>query len=75
MFIMNKAFAYTFKIASFSLRSPCLYHCAALSTSNMSSKTALVIVAPNSEEMETVIAVDVLRRAGVNVTLAGLEGK
>lgn len=40
----------------------------------MSTKKALVIVAPMSEEMETVIAVDVLRRAKIDVTLAGLDG-
>ncbi|XP_011188284.2 protein dj-1beta [Zeugodacus cucurbitae] len=38
------------------------------------SKTALVILAPGSEEMEFVIAADVLRRAGVKVTVAGLSG-
>lgn len=42
-------------------------------TCNM-SKTALVILAPGSEEMEFVIAADVLRRAGVKVTVAGLAG-
>lgn len=33
----------------------------------MSSKTALVILAPGSEEMELVITVDVLRRGGVSI--------
>ncbi|KAK3583391.1 hypothetical protein CHS0354_040354 [Potamilus streckersoni] len=33
---------------------------------------ALVILAEGAEEMETVITVDVLRRGGVEVTLAGL---
>lgn len=37
-------------------------------------KRVLVILAPGAEEMETVIVVDVLRRAGLDVTLAGLEG-
>ncbi|XP_067642392.1 protein dj-1beta [Eurosta solidaginis] len=37
------------------------------------SKTALVILAPGAEEMEFVIAADVLRRAGVKVTVAGLQ--
>lgn len=32
----------------------------------MATKTALAILAPGSEEMELVITVDVLRRAGVS---------
>ncbi len=36
--------------------------------------TALVPLAEGAEEMEVTIIVDVLRRAGVDVTLAGLEG-
>ena len=35
---------------------------------------ALVIIAQGSEEMETTITVDVLRRGGVEVVLAGLDG-
>lgn len=35
---------------------------------------ALVIFAQGSEEMETTITVDVLRRGGVEVVLAGLDG-
>ena len=38
------------------------------------AKKALVILAPGAEEMETVISVDVLRRAKIDVTLAGLDG-
>ncbi|XP_022122413.2 protein dj-1beta isoform X1 [Pieris rapae] len=38
------------------------------------SKSALVIIAQGAEEMETVITVDMLRRAGVSVTMAGLDG-
>ncbi|MCZ7645092.1 MAG: DJ-1/PfpI family protein [Planctomycetota bacterium] len=37
-------------------------------------KRALVLLAKGAEEMETVIVVDVLRRAGVDVTLAGIAG-
>jgi len=37
-------------------------------------RRALVPLAPGFEEMEAVIIVDVLRRAGVEVALAGLEG-
>ena len=43
------------------------------STSKM-GKRALVFLAEGAEEMETVITVDVLRRAGVEVILAGLNG-
>uniref|UniRef100_A0A8D2ASG9 protein deglycase n=1 Tax=Sciurus vulgaris TaxID=55149 RepID=A0A8D2ASG9_SCIVU len=41
----------------------------------MASKRALVILAKGAEEMETVIPVDVMRRAGIKVTIAGLSGK
>lgn len=37
-------------------------------------KTALVVLAAGAEEMEVSIIVDVLRRGGVKVTLAGLAG-
>lgn len=37
-------------------------------------KKALVFLAEGAEEMETVITVDTLRRAGIDVTLAGLSG-
>lgn len=40
----------------------------------MSQKKVLVLIAAGSEEMETVITVDVLRRASVEVTLAGVHG-
>lgn len=42
-------------------------------TSNIAARV-LVPVADGSEEMEVVIIVDVLRRAGIDVVLAGLEG-
>ena len=38
----------------------------------MSGKTVLALLTEGTEEMELVISVDVLRRAGVNVTVAGL---
>ena len=37
-------------------------------------KRVLVLLAAGAEEMETVITVDVLRRGGLEVTLAGVEG-
>jgi protein DJ-1 len=40
----------------------------------MSTKRALVFLASGAEEMETVITVDVLRRAGIDVILAGVDG-
>ncbi|KAH8300656.1 hypothetical protein KR018_001799 [Drosophila ironensis] len=37
-------------------------------------KKALIVLAPGAEEMEFTISADVLRRAKVKVTVAGLEG-
>ena len=51
-------------LCSFKLLHDCYY---------MQEKRALVILAPGAEEMETVISTDVLRRAKINVTLAGLD--
>ncbi|XP_021512012.2 Parkinson disease protein 7 isoform X2 [Meriones unguiculatus] len=41
----------------------------------MASKRALIILAKGAEEIETVVPVDIMRRAGINVTVAGLTGK
>ncbi|KAF3421249.1 hypothetical protein E2986_06392 [Frieseomelitta varia] len=41
-------------------------------TAKMSKKTALLLIADGSEEMEAVITTDVLRRVGIDVTVAGL---
>lgn len=41
----------------------------------MASKRALVNLAKGAEEMETIISVDVMRRAGIKVTIMGLAGK
>jgi len=38
----------------------------------MAKKSAILVIADGSEEMEAVITVDVLRRAGIAVTIAGL---
>ncbi|MCA9556451.1 MAG: DJ-1/PfpI family protein, partial [Myxococcales bacterium] len=37
-------------------------------------KRALVLVADGTEEMEATITVDLLRRGGVEVIMAGLDG-
>ena len=42
----------------------------------MADKTALVLLAEGAEEMEAVIAIDVLRRGGVSIgaTLLAIDG-
>lgn len=40
----------------------------------MSELKALVFLAPGAEDMETVITTDMLRRAGIHVTIGGVEG-
>ncbi|KAM3955417.1 DJ-1 beta [Aphomia sociella] len=49
-------------------------HTRLITTSETMSKSALVILAQGAEEMETIITVDMLRRGGVTVVLAGLDG-
>lgn len=49
------------------LKSLSTYQKYPLKLSTMSSSKVLVILAEGAEEMETVISVDVLRRAGVNI--------
>ncbi|PSN45104.1 Protein DJ-1alpha [Blattella germanica] len=51
-----------------------LYSISRLNYCKMSPKSALVLLAEGAEEMEFVISTDVLRRAGVTVTVAGLTG-
>ncbi|KZC11793.1 Protein DJ-1 [Dufourea novaeangliae] len=41
----------------------------------MAKKTAILLIADGSEEMEAVITTDILRRAGIDVTVAGLAEK
>ncbi|XP_063225919.1 protein dj-1beta [Bacillus rossius redtenbacheri] len=48
----------------------CAKYCFASSTM---SKSALVLLAEGAEEMEFVVSVDILRRAGITTTVAGLN--
>ncbi|KAH0547033.1 protein dj-1beta [Cotesia glomerata] len=41
----------------------------------MAKKTAILLMADGAEEMEAVITADVLRRAGIDVTIASITGK
>lgn len=40
---------------------------------NMAKKTAILLIADGSEEMEAVITADILRRVGIAVTIAGVS--
>lgn len=51
-----------------------LFQFAKYSIFEMAGPNVLVILAEGAEEMETVISVDVLRRASAKVTVAGLSG-
>ena len=42
--------------------------------SNATTPRVMILLAPGAEEMEAVIIIDVLRRAGVEVVVAGVEG-
>uniref|UniRef100_A0A4D5R9I3 Protein DJ-1 n=1 Tax=Scolopendra viridis TaxID=118503 RepID=A0A4D5R9I3_SCOVI len=46
-----------------------------LNLSRAMSKKAIILLAEGAEEMETVITTDVLRRGGIDVTVAGIVGK
>lgn len=51
--------------AQLSYKIPILLHLKANYTVDMTKKTAILLIADGSEEMEAVITTDVLRRAGV----------
>ncbi|CAG9794579.1 unnamed protein product [Diatraea saccharalis] len=73
-FISDKLITATFKFEKLLSPTDFFTQKNLFSTSLTMSKTALVILAQGAEEMETVITVDMLRRGGVSVTLAGLDG-
>ncbi|CAK9834170.1 Protein dj-1beta [Anthophora retusa] len=54
-------------------RIPTVLYCNAKYTVGMAKKTAILLLADGSEEMEAVITTDVLRRGGIDVTVAGLS--
>ncbi|KAH8401608.1 hypothetical protein KR009_006784 [Drosophila setifemur] len=49
------------------------HHLSSRKCCSQDAKKALIILAPGAEEMEFTISADVLRRAKINVTVAGLE--
>ncbi|KRX89295.1 Protein DJ-1 [Trichinella pseudospiralis] len=52
----------------------CLSFVSSILTAMSSGHTAVVFLAEGAEELETVTVVDILRRAGVEVTLASMTG-
>jgi hypothetical protein len=60
LFVLSQKFARPCK------NSKCLSNC------KMATKSALVLLAEGAEEMELVISVDVLRRAGVRITFMSI---
>ncbi|CAB0042057.1 unnamed protein product [Trichogramma brassicae] len=58
---------------SYLFRRICQVHCKFLST--MADKTAVCLLAEGAEEMEAIVTVDILRRAGVLVTVASITDK
>ncbi|XP_076759868.1 protein dj-1beta [Xylocopa sonorina] len=53
-------------------RIPTIFHANVKYIASMAKKTAILLIAEGTEEMEAVITTDVLRRAGIEVTVTGL---